>query len=274
MIVDAHVHFWKFDKKNPGWISDKMKTLRQDYLPAHLQSTISRNGVDAVVAVQSSQSEVETLFLTELAKSHAFIKAVIGWVDLSADNIAGRLEYFSQFPQIRGFRHILQDEEISFFRKESFLHGISLLQQYDYIYDLLIYPSQLDAATELVSAFPEQIFVLDHCAKPDIADNKLSEWQEGIEKLAAHTNVYCKLSGLFTEAVWKSWSPKDFYPYLDHVFRLFGTDRLIFASDWPVMLLSGSYVQWKSLLEKYMEEILEEEREAVFGSNARRVYKF
>ncbi len=274
MVIDAHVHFWKYNQTRLDWIDNSMKMLKKDHLPAHLQPTLSRNGVDAVVAVQAEQAEVETLFLHELAQSNSFIKAVVGWVDLRGDNIAERLEYFRQFPIIKGFRHVLQDEDSSFFSDAAFRHGLTLLGEAGYTYDLLIYPNQLSAAEDLVRALPGLVFVLDHGAKPAIDKNEIQEWQAGIENLAALPNVYCKLSGLFTEAEWKSWSPGDFYPYLDVLFRAFGTERLLFGSDWPVMLLSGIYVQWKSLLEKYMENHLPEEREAVFGLNARTVYNF
>lgn len=272
MVLDSHVHFWKYDNKRYEWIDDSMKMLQKDHLPFHLESTLRRNGVDGVVAVQAEQSEVETLFLAELAKTHTFIKGIVGWVELRDEKAAERLEYFTQFSSIKGYRHIAQGEPDNFFYDEHFRRGISLLEQYGLTYDILIYPHQLKAAIDLVGAFPQQPFILDHCGKPIIRDREIGKWEQDIQALASFQNVYCKLSGLFTEAKWKSWSVGDFYPYLDVVFKAFGPQRLVFGSDWPVMLVSGMYVQWKSLLEKYMENMLEEEKQAVFGGNCAEFY--
>jgi L-fuconolactonase len=272
MIIDTHVHFWKFDKKRDAWITDEMKILRQDYLPEHLQLTLKRNEVDGCVAVQAGQSEYETFFLIELAKTHSLIKGIVGWVDLLDKNVADRLNFFSQYPIIRGWRHIVQSEPDGFLLGEDFQRGIRALSAYRCTYDILIYHYQLKQALEFVSKFPDQKFVIDHCAKPDIRNKKIEDWKMLIKEMAQHPNVYCKLSGMFTETHWKEWSAGDFYPYLDAVFEAFGTDRLMFGSDWPVMLLSGMYVQWKSLLEKYMENYSRDEREKVFSENAVQFY--
>ena len=271
MIIDSHVHFWKYNKKRDAWMNE-MKILQIDYLPEHLSLTLKRNAVDGVIAVQADQSEVETRFLVELSKTHPIIKGVVGWLDLRAANLEEKLAEFSQFPIIKGYRHIVQGEPDDFLLKEDFQRGVSALKQYNYTYDILIYPRQLKAAATFVGKFPEQKLIIDHCAKPDIKNKKIDDWKTGIEEIARHPNVYCKLSGLFTEAAWKEWSPSDFYPYLDVVFKAFGTDRLIFGSDWPVILVSGIYVQWKSLIEKYMENFDEEDKQKVFGENAVRFY--
>ncbi len=273
MTIDTHVHFWEYDKKRDAWITDDMKILQQDYLPQALASTLKRNGIDGCVAVQASQAELETHFLAELAKTHDIIKGVVGWIDLRDENIEKRLEYFSQYPIIKGWRHVVQAEPDDFLLRKDFQRGVQALYPYGYAYDILIYHQQLKSAIEFVAAFPDQKMVIDHCAKPDIANKNIAEWKSLMQEIAKHPNVYCKLSGLFTEAKWKQWSAADFYPYLDVVFDAFGTDRLLFGSDWPVMLLSGIYVQWKSLLEKYMENFKEEEREKVFGENAVEFYK-
>ena len=272
MQVYTHVHFWKYDKMKDGWITDNMKVLQQDYLPQTISFTLKRNGIDGCVAVQASQAEVETLFLVELAKTHSIIKGVVGWVDLQKENIEERLQYFSQYPIIKGWRHIVQSEPDDFLLRKNFQRGIQALQPYRYTYDVLIYHHQLKPALEFVSRFPEHKMIIDHCAKPDIANKKIDEWKLLMQEIAKHPNVFCKLSGLFTEAKWRQWSPAEFYPYLDVVFDTFGTERLMFGSDWPVILLSGIYVQWKSLLEKYMENFGEEDREKVFGRNAIQFY--
>ncbi len=270
--IDTHVHFWKYDKGRDAWITDDMKILQQDYLPQTIAGTLSRNEIDGCVAVQADQSEFETHYLVELAKTHPIIKGVVGWVDLQKDNIAERLEYFSQYPIIKGYRHVVQAEPDDFLLRKNFQRGVRALQHYNYTYDILVYHNQLKPALEFVAEFPEQKLVIDHCGKPDIAHHKIDKWESYMREIARHPNVYCKLSGLFTEARWKEWSPAEFYPYLDVVFEAFGTDRLMFGSDWPVVLLSGIYVQWKSLLEKYMEHMEEEDREKIFGLNAIRFY--
>jgi L-fuconolactonase len=264
MTIDTHVHFWKYDKVRDAWITNDMKILKQDYVPAHLIPTLKRNNVDGCVSVQASQSEYETHFLVELSKTHSEIKAVVGWVDLLNKNLEERLQFFSQYNIIKGWRHIVQSEPDDFLLREDFQNGIRALAPYNFTYDILIYHYQLKSAIEFVSKFPDQKFVI---GKKDI-----EEWKRSIKEIAKHPNVYCKLSGLLTETKWKQWSPADFYPYLDTVFEAFGTDRLMFGSDWPVMLLSGIYVQWKSLLEKYMENFVEEDRLKVFGENAIQFY--
>lgn len=272
MQVDTHVHFWHYDKIKDAWITDEMKVLQQDYLPSHLAASLKRNGIDACVAVQASQSELETHFLVELAKTHDIVRGVVGWIDLCNENLPERLRYFSQYPVIKGWRHVVQSEPDDFLLREDFQRGIQALQPYGYTYDILIFHHQLRPALEFVARFPGQKFVIDHCAKPDIAHKKIGEWRSLMQEMATHPNVYCKVSGLLTEAKWKSWSAADFYPYLDTVFEAFGTDRILFGGDWPVMLLSGIYVQWKSLLEKYMENFAGEEKEKIFGGNAVRFY--
>ncbi|TMI64356.1 MAG: amidohydrolase [Bacteroidetes bacterium] len=268
MTIDTHVHFWKYDKVRDSWITDNMKILKQDYLPEHLIQSLKRNDIDGCVAVQASQTEYETHFLTELAKTHSEIKGVVGWVDLQNENVEQRLEYFSQYSIIKGWRHIVQSEPEDFLLRDNFQRGIRALAKYDCTYDILIYHHQLKPALEFVSKFPGQKFIIDHCGKPDIKTKNIDEWSKLVKEMAKHPNVHCKISGLLTEANWKTWSAKDFYPYLDTVFDAFGTDRLLFGSDWPVMLLSGIYVQWKSLLEKYMENFTEDDRQKVFGENA------
>ena len=272
MQVDTHVHFWKYEKTKDAWITNDMKVLQQDYIPQTIFSTLKRNEIDGCVAVQASQTELETLFLIELAKTNGIIKGVVGWVDLQNENIEKRLEYFSQYSTIKGWRHIVQGEPNDFLLRENFQRGIAALQPYGYSYDVLIYHHQLKPALKFISKFPDQKFVIDHCAKPDIANKNIDEWKLLMQQIAKHPNVYCKLSGLLTEAKWKQWSPGEFYPYLDVVFDAFGTDRLMFGSDWPVILLSGMYVQWKSLLEKYMENFAQEDRQKIFGDNAIRFY--
>jgi len=268
MTIDSHVHFWKYNKVRDAWITDNMKVLQQEYYPEHLALNLKRNGIDGCVTVQASQEEVETRFLVELSKTHHIIKGVVGWIDLRDDKLDERLQHFSEHAIIKGYRHIVQAEPDDFLLREDFQRGVKAVNKYSYTYDILIYPSQLQSTLSFVEKFPDQKLVIDHCAKPDIKNRKIDEWKKWMKEIAQYENVYCKVSGLFTEAAWKDWSAGDFYPYLDVVFEAFGTDRLMFGSDWPVILVAGIYVQWKSLLEKYMEGFREEEREKFFGLNA------
>ncbi len=270
--IDSHVHFWHYDKKRYSWITNEMKDLHQDYLPKQLDLTLKRNSIKGVVAVQADQTELETLFLVELSKTHSIIKGVVGWIDIADKNIHSRLQYFSQFPIIKGWRHFIQSEEDGFLTNSNFHNGIGALESYGYTFDLLIQSSQITSAIELVQKFPGQKFVVNHLAKPNVKRKQLDDWKILMKELARSPNVFCKLSGLFTEAHWKKWSAGDFYPYLDVVFESFGTNRLMYGSDWPVLLLSGMYVQWKSLLEKYMEHYSKEEIHKVFGENASHFY--
>ena len=272
MVIDSHVYFWKYNKEEYGWINKNMKALQKDYLPADIKLTFERNGVDGCVAVQSIPSFTETRFLAELANTHSFIKGVIGWADLRSPQVGKNLDELKAYRAIKGIRHILQSEPDVLFYNQDFRRGIATLKEYGYTFDLLINADQLKAASDLVAAFPDQVFILDHAGKPDIKNKEINSWKAGINELARYPNVYCKLSGLITEAEWKSWSPGDFYPYFDVIFKAFGADRLLYGSDWPVILLSGIYVQWKSMLEKYMEDYEDEDKQKIFGGNATLVY--
>jgi L-fuconolactonase len=272
MRVDTHVHFWQYDPGQYDWITDDMDVLRHDFSPRDISSTLKRNGFDGCVAVQVRQTELETHYFVELAKKYPIIKGVVGWVDLQDENADQRLQYFSQYPVIKGWRHIVQGEPDDFLLRKNFQRGVSLLHKYGYTYDLLIYHYQLKPALEFVRQFPEQKIIIDHCAKPGIAKDDINEWKSLMQEMARQPNVVCKLSGLLTEAKWRQWKPADLYPYLDTVFNAFGTDRLLFGSDWPVILLAGMYVQWTSMLKKYMENFSEEEKDNVLGGNAIRFY--
>lgn len=271
-MIDTHVHFWNYDKIKDAWITDDMKLLQKDFLPANLRTELKENKVEGVIAVQADQSENETKFLFELAKKNPEIKGIVGWIDLQNEHIEDKLNYYSQSSIIKGFRHIVQAELPGFLKEEKFLNGIKLLKDFEFTYDVLILERQLEEAIDFVNKFPEQKFIIDHCAKPAIKNKSIIEWKKGMQQISQNKNVYCKLSGLTTESDWNSWKEKDFYPYLDVVFESFGTDRLVFGSDWPVMLLSGTYTKWKYLLENYMHDSSAEEKEKVFTGNAIEFY--
>lgn len=273
MTIDTHQHFWKYDPVRDVWIDESMAILRRDFLPAELEATLSANGIDGCVAVQAAQSEAETHFLLELAKEHRFIKGVVGWVDFSADDAEARLEYFSGFPKLKGFRHIVQAEpDVNFLLRKPFRQGITLLKQYGFTYDILIYPHQLGAALEFARSFPKQKFVIDHLAKPYIKEGFFDGWAALMAEMGKLGNVWCKLSGMVTEADWENWTLESFRPYLDHVFESFGTERLMFGSDWPVCLLVGSYREVKGILEQYLSSFSEDEKAKIWSGNAIEFY--
>ncbi|HXR83724.1 MAG TPA: amidohydrolase family protein [Hanamia sp.] len=267
-MIDTHIHFWNYNKIKDTWITDEMKVLQRDFLPEHLENELSKNNVEGIVAVQADQSENETQFLSDLADKNSIIKGIVGWVDLQSANIERKLLYYLNNPKIKGFRHIVQSENEGFLANKKFLNGISFLKKAGFTYDILIYENQLKEAIKFVNKFPDQKFIIDHCAKPGIKNKSISEWKTLMKEIARNENVCCKISGLITEAKWNEWNEKDLYPYLDAVFESFGTERLLFGSDWPVMLLSGNYTLWKNLLEKYMSQFPSEQKQKVFRENA------
>jgi len=273
MQIDAHQHFWRYDPVRDGWITNEMTVLKRDFMPEELIQRMNEAGIDRAIAVQADQSEHETKFLLDLAEKNSAIAGVVGWVNLRDPRIEKRLEYFSRFPKLRGFRHIVQAEpDDRFLMRDDFQQGIRALACHNFTYDILIYARQLPVAVEFVSRFPRQRFVLDHLAKPSIETGEIDTWAHNIRVLAQSRNVHCKLSGLVTEADWKSWNAETFRPYLDVAFEAFGTDRLMFGSDWPVCLLAGSYAQVKEVIENYTRDFSPSEKENIFGLNAARFY--
>jgi L-fuconolactonase len=271
-MIDSHVHFWNYHPVKDSWITDEMKVIQQDFTPDDLNLIFKQNGLTACLAVQADQSEEETIFLLSLAKQYKWIKGVVGWIDLRDQNLPQRLAYFSQFNRLKGWRHIVQAEPKGFLKDPHFCNGIALLQQYQYTYDLVIGPQQLKEAIDLVAQFPNQPFVIDHAAKPNIKTGKTEAWQNDLKIIAKNPNVYCKISGLLTEADWRNWQEKEIYTYLDVIFDNFGTERLMFGSDWPVLNLAGQYKDWKRIVELYMYKFTEKERTAVFTTNTSLFY--
>ena len=251
-----------------------MAALRRDFLPSDLRREMARAAVDACVAVQARQTIEETRWLLELADHHPFVAGVIGWIDLQADDAAGQLEPFVDHPKLLGLRHIVQGEpDDRFMLRPAFCRGISLLDDRDLTYDILIYPKHLPVAAELVSRFPGQRFVLDHLAKPQIRVREIRDWERGIRTLAAFPNVSCKLSGLVTEADWTRWTPEDLRPYLDIAFDCFGAYRLLAGSDWPVCTVAADYQRTIALVDDYVKDRPDAERDAVMGANAARLWR-
>ena len=271
--IDAHQHFWRYDPVRDGWITDELAAIRRDFLPMDLQPLLAQHGFGGCVVVQSDQSLTENEFQLRHAAAHDFIKGVVGWVDLQADNVFQRLGYYQQFEKLKGFRHVLQGEtDRALLLRPAFRRGIAALGRYGYTYDLLILPDQLGYAAELARAFPNQPFVVDHLAKPLIKAGQLEPWRQAIQQLAACDNVCCKVSGLITEADWQHWQPQDFRPYLDVAFAAFGPQRVLYGSDWPVCNVAGGYGRALGLLEDYMQPFSAAEQAQFWGDNAVRFY--
>lgn len=273
MRIDAHQHFWRYDPAAYDWIGDDMTALQHDFLPGDLQLLLAANGFDGSIAVQACHTIEETQWLLSLAEENDFIKGVVGWVDLRSLDLPAQLETLARHPRLVGIRHVVQAEpDDEFMLRGDFQRGIGRLAGYGLTYDLLVYPRHLPAAVKLVQAFPEQPFVLDHIAKPGIADGLMEPWARDIRELAQHENVCCKISGMVTEARWQQWKPEDFRPYLDVVFDVFGPRRLMIGSDWPVCTVSASYGETISIVRDYIRQLRAGEQELILGGNCSSFY--
>ena len=250
-----------------------MHAIRQDFMPDDLKIELDRHGVDGCIAVQVDQTDSETQFLLDLADQYTFIEGVVGWVDLRSSNIDKQLEAWSTREKLCGFRHIVQGEpDVNFLLRSDFIHGVHALQQFGFTYDILIYPYQLGAALEFVRKLPEQKLVIDHLAKPYIKDQFIDGWSVLMREIATYPHVYCKISGIITEATWNGWTLEQIAPYLDVVFEAFGPDRVMYGSDWPVCLVAGSYSDVIGLIEQYTDGFSSEDKAKLFGGNGLRFY--
>ncbi len=271
--IDSHQHFWKYDAVRDSWITNEMSVIQKDFLPHDLQLVLQQNGFEGCVLVQSDQSEEHNQFLLEQASGNDFIKGIVGWIDLRAEDVKERLAYYKQFNIIKGFRHVLQGEaDRALMLKPEFLRGIAALQPFNFTYDILIYADQLKFIPEFVAAFPQQKFVIDHMAKPNIKAQGIDEWTKDMMAEAVYENVSCKISGMVTEADWKNWKKEDFTPYIDVVCEAFGPDRIMFGSDWPVCLVAASYEEMTSIVSEYFSSFTQNEQELFFGRNAINFY--
>lgn len=273
MKIDAHQHFWQFNPVRDAWITEgSMSAIRRDFMPDDLAPLLTQHGFDGCIAVQAAQSEAETAFLLDLAEKHDFIKGVVGWIDIKGNDLAERLDYFSQFPKLKGFRHILQGEKNIFMLSPKFLEGVRLLGQRGYTYDILVYPNQLKSVQQFLFKSDNQRFVIDHIAKPYISKGLIKEWAKDLRVVARQKHVFCKLSGMMTEADWQGGQAADFTPYLDVVFDLFGVDRIMYGSDWPVCLLAATYEKQLGIVQNYVSKLSDTEGAKIMGLNAARFY--
>jgi L-fuconolactonase len=273
MKIDSHHHFWNYDPVAYSWIGDHMARLRNDFTPDKLLAETQKAGIDGVISVQASQTLDETDFLNNYAKQHDFIKGVVGWVPFADPDVEKYIERFAEEPKIIGMRHVVQDEpDDAFILEKAFNEGISRLKKHDLIYDILIYERQLAPTIEFVDQHPEQVFVLDHIAKPRIGDGLISPWKEKMLELAQRENVYCKLSGVATEADWSKWTEGQLLPYLEIALEAFGPSRMMFGSDWPVALLAVEYSQWVTIVDKFTSTLSKPEQALLWGGVAIEVY--
>ena len=274
MRIDTHQHFWRYNPEEFDWIDDSMAALRRDFLPHDLEPELAAAGFDGSIAVQARQTLDETRWLLDLAASSPLILGVVGWVDLRSPDVRAQLDEFAGNPKLLGIRHIVQSEpDDRFLLQPDFLRGISLLEEFDLTYDILIYPKHLPVAAEFVQRFPRQRFVLDHLAKPPIKSGNLHPWDFGIRELAKSPNVFCKLSGLMTEADWRNWKPEHIEPYLDVALDRFGPDRLMIGSDWPVCKVAASYSRAMNMIREYLTQYPSDVQNSVLGENAQRFWK-
>lgn len=273
MRLDSHQHFWRYNETDYVWMSDAMEVLRHDHLPYDLEPKLRGIGFDGAIVVQARQMEQETQWLLELADEHAFIQGVVGWVDFASPRLDETLERFAANPKLKGVRELIHDmPDMDYSVSDVHTRAIAKLAPLGLTYDLLLKPQHLRPAAQLVRQFPNQPFVVDHIAKPGIERAARQPWQTGLAALAAFENIYCKLSGMVTEAAWGNWRPETFRPYLDSVLEAFGAGRLMIGSDWPVCTLSGSYEATMGIVIDFANDLTCAERDGILGNNAAYFY--
>lgn len=273
MILDSHQHFWNYEPKKQAWINEDMHAIRKDFLPEMLQKEYTEHGIAGCIAVQADQTEDENNFLIGLAEKNDFIRAIVGWVDFKANDLDEKLYFYGENKIVKGFRHIVQGEsDPNFLLRKPFLDGIGRLSKHGFTYDILVFPHQLGAVLEFVRKFPDQKFVLDHIGKPYIKDGFIDGWANQIKALGACENVWCKVSGIITEADYKTWKYKDLEPYLNHILNSFTPARVMFGSDWPVCLVAGSYGKVLEVMQQFVKGLTTDEQDQFWCKNAMEFY--
>ena len=273
-MIDSHQHFWTYNVNRDVWITEDMGRIRQNFYPGDASNLFLENGINGCVAVQADSSEDETIFLISIAEQSEFIKGVVGWVDLQSKNVENRLTYFSQFEQIVGFRHVVQAEkDPNFLSRTDFLKGVQLLETFDFSYDLLIYSNQLYAGFEFCKKNANQRNVLDHLAKPPIRTGNVSEWKKYIAEFKNLTHVSAKISGLITEAEWYAWDEKDIINIIEVALEVFGPDRLMFGTDYPVVLVAEELSTWIHTFKKSIAQLSSDEIRKITIDNCLKFYK-
>jgi L-fuconolactonase len=274
MIIDSHQHFWQVGRFDYPWMSPELGVLYRDYLPETLEPILTECGVAKTILVQASNSLAETDWLLSLADQHQFIAGVVGWVDLEDHAVAADLEVFKANPKFKGVRHLVESEpEEDWLAQPEVIRGLQTLEQKDVAFDLLVHTRHLKHVKTVAEACPRLRLVLDHIAKPPIASGELAEWADALRTVAVFPNVFCKLSGLVTEANHRSWQTEDLRPYVETALEFFGPERMIFGSDWPVCLLAASYAQVLEAFQTLVRELTNEERAMIFSGNAMKFYQ-
>ena len=271
--IDAHQHFWIYDLKEFKWVDQSMAAIRRDFLPSHLEAQTSGVGVDGVISVQARESLEETRWLLKLAEENHFIKGVVGWAPLTASDLRDELEPFLQSGKLRAVREICQGQPPGFMLRPKFLSGVKVLGDLGLAYDILIKENQLQEAIQFVDYFPNQVFILDHLAKPGIRGCCIKPWAEKIVELSKRENVFCKVSGLVTEADWYTWTGDQLRPYFEIALEAFGAKRIMFGSDWPVSLVASDYGRWHATVEGYISSLSVSECSDILGNTAVRAYR-
>jgi len=273
MTIDAHHHLWRYTPQEYGWIDDTMQLLRRDFLPADMKGTMRSAGVDGTIAVQARQTLEETRWLLDLADENPQILGVTGWAPIAGPDFPGVMEEFDGRPKLKALRHVIQGErDENYILREDFNSGIRALEGSGLVYEILIYERHLPQTVEFIDRHPNQVFVLDHLAKPLIAAGVMEPWATQMRELGKRDNVWCKVSGMVTEADWNAWTPERLKPYVDVAVEAFGPQRLMAGSDWPVCLVACSYERWWQVLREYFSSFSQQEQERIFGQNAIEVY--
>jgi L-fuconolactonase len=267
--IDAHHHLWRYIPPGRSWMSDSMDVLRRDFLVDDLRAAINGAGITGTIVVEAERSIEETLWLSKIAANDDLIRGVVGWAPLTHPEIASQLERMARLPKLRGIRHPIHDEpDDQFLLREDFNRGIGALKQFDLRYDILIFEKHLPQTIQFVDRHPDQVFIVDHIAKPRIRDQVLSPWKDDLFELARRQNVYCKLSGMVTEADWSEWTAESLFPYIDVVLQAFGPKRLMFGSDWPVVTLASSYKRWWETVRSAIARLSPSEQEWILSKAA------
>jgi len=273
-MIDAHQHFWSPAKFTYPWMDPNDEVLHRDFLPSDLETAMRETGVERTVLVQANHLLDETRWFLDLADENEFIGGVVGWVDLCSHELDATLDELSSRRKLVGIRHITHDEPDDDWQvREDVLRGLAVLERRGYTYDLLFRPKHLRHVPTLARRFPTLRFVIDHIAKPLIAEGTLGTWLDEIRAAAAFENVYCKLSGMITEADWRAWTPDDLRPFVEPVVEAFTPRRLMFGSDWPVCLLAGSYTDVHAALAECLSSLSDSERSTIYGGTAAEFYR-
>lgn len=271
--IDAHHHLWRYIPPGPPWMSDSMDVLRRDFLVDDLRAAVTGLGINGTIVVETERSIEETLWLSEIAANGDLIRGIVGWAPLTHPKIDSELEPMAQLPKLRGIRHPIHDEpDDQFLLRQDFNRGIRALKQFNLRYDILIFEKHLPQTIQFVDRHPDQVFIVDHIAKPRIRDQALSPWKDNLCELARRQNVYCKLSGMVTEADWSAWTDESLSPYMDVVLQAFGPKRLMFGSDWPVVTLASSYKRWWETVRSAIAQLSLSEQEWILCRTAVEAY--